>query len=78
MSQLRLKLAAAEEDISCATVNRLRSKIRELMGDGQRVDQQVPAVVERSTEQPGICEELRTENERLRAELTRVRRTGVG
>lgn len=74
MSQLRLKLAAAEEDTSCAALNRLRSKLRELTREGRRVDQQV--LVERSTEMPTeLCEDVRTENERLRAELTQLRQS---
>lgn len=41
ISHLKLKLAEAEEDTSCAALNRLRAKLRELMKDGQKIVQQV-------------------------------------
>lgn len=77
ISCLKLKLAEAEEDTSCVALNRLRTKLRELMKDSQRTDQQVPVVVERSIETlvdlSKSCEDLRMENERLREELTQIR-----
>lgn len=79
ISQLKLKLAKAEEDSSCAAVNRLRAKLRELMKDGQKADQQVPMVVERSMQTLADLsksyEDLRIENERLQTELTQIRRS---
>lgn len=78
ISHLQLKLAEAEEDTSCAALNRLRAKLRELMKDGQKADQQV-STVERSMQtlldRRESYEDLRTENERLQAELTQIRRT---
>lgn len=79
ISHLKLKLVEAEEDTSCAALNRLRAKLRELMKDGQKADQQVPVVVERSMQtsvdlSKSYEDLLRTENERLQAELTQIRR----
>lgn len=81
ISHLKVKLAEAEEDTSCAALNRLRAKLRELMKDGQRADQQV-STVERSMQTPLDLyderrisyEDLLTENGRLQAELTQIRR----
>lgn len=79
ISHLKLKLAQAEEESSCAAVNRLRAKLRELMKDGQKADQQVPMVVERSMQTLADVsksyEDLRVENERLQTELTQIRRS---
>lgn len=81
ISHLKLKLVEAEEDTSCAALNRLRAKLRELMKDGQKADQQVPVVVERSMQTSVDLSKsyeedlLRTENERLQAELTLIRRS---
>lgn len=79
ISHFKLKLAEAEEDTSCAALNRLRAKLRELMKDGQKADQQVlPVVVERSMQTSDLSESyenLRTENERLQAELMQIRRS---
>lgn len=80
ISHLKLKLVKAEEDTSCAALNRLRAKLRELMKDGQKVDQQVPVVVERSMQtsvdlSKSYEDLLRTENERLQAELTQIQRS---
>lgn len=80
ISHLKLKLVEAEEDTSCAALNRLRAKLRELMKDGQKVDQQVPVVVERSMQTSVDLSKryedlLRTEDERLQAELTQIQRS---
>lgn len=80
ISHLKLKLVEAEEDTSCAALNRLRAKLRELMKDGQKADQQVPVVVERSMQtlvDPSKSYEdlLRAENERLQTELAQIRRS---
>lgn len=79
ISHLKLKLEEAEEDTSCAALTRLRAKLRELMKDGQKADQQVPVVVERSMQTSvdlsESCENLRIENERLQAELMQMRRS---
>lgn len=80
ISHLKLKLVEAEEDTSCAALNRLRAKLRELMKDGQKADQQVSVVVERSMQtsvdlSKSYEDLLRTENERLQAELTQIRRS---
>lgn len=80
ISHLKLKLVEAEENTSCAALNRLRAKLRELMKDGQKVDQQVSVVVERSMQTSVDLSEsyedlLRAENERLQAELTQIRRS---
>lgn len=80
ISHLKLKIVEAEEDTSCAALNRLRAKLRELMKDGQKVDQQVPMVVEKSMQTSADLSKsyedlLRTENERLQAELTQIRRS---
>jgi len=77
ISHLKLKLVEAEEDTSCAALNRLRAKLRELMKDGQKADQQV-SMVERSMQtsvdlSKSYEDLLRTENERLRVELTQIR-----
>lgn len=78
ISHFKLKLAEAEEDTSCAALNRLRAKLRELMKDGQKADQQV-SVVERSMQTSvdlsESYENLRIENERLQAELMQIRRS---
>ncbi|KAI4504407.1 hypothetical protein M0802_000878 [Mischocyttarus mexicanus] len=70
ISQLRLKLAEAEDDTSCAALNRLRAKLRELMKNGEEVDRQVADVVEKSMDTmldlSKGCEELKLNNERLR------------
>ncbi|EGI67148.1 Cytochrome P450 6B3 [Acromyrmex echinatior] len=78
ISHLKLKLMEAEEDTSCAALNRLRAKLRELMKDGQKADQQVSVVVERSMQtsvdlSKSYEDLLRTE--RLQAEPTQIRRT---
>ena len=77
ISHLKLKLVEAEEDTSCAALNRLRAKLRELMKDGQKVDQQVSVVVERSmqTSDPSKRYEDLLRTERLQAELTQIRRS---
>lgn len=80
ISHFKLKLAEAEEDTSCAALNRLRAKLRELMKDGQKADQQVlPVVVERSMQTSvdlsESYENLRIENERLQAELMQMHRS---
>lgn len=79
ISHFKLKLAEAEEDTSCAALNRLRAKLRELMKDGQKADQQVSVVVERSMQTSvdlsESYENLRIENERLQAELMQIRRS---
>lgn len=78
ISHFKLKLAEAEEDTSCAALNRLRAKLRELMKDGQKADQQVSVVVERSMQTVDLSESyenLRIENERLQAELMQIRRS---
>jgi len=80
ISHLKLKLVEAEEDTSCTALNRLRAKLRELMKDGQKVDQQVPVVVERSMQtsvdlSKSYEDLLRTENERLQAKLTQIQRS---
>jgi len=77
ISHLKLKLVEAEEDTSCAALNRLRAKLRELMKDGQKADQQV-SMVERSMQtsvdlSKSYEDLLRIENERLRVELTQIR-----
>lgn len=79
ISHLKLKIVEAEEDTSCAALNRLRAKLRELMKDGQKADQQVP-MVEKSMQTSADLSKsyedlLRTENERLQAELTQIRRS---
>lgn len=78
ISHLKLKLVEAEEDTSCAALNRLRAKLRELMKDGQKADQQVSVVVERSMQtsvdlSKSYEDLLRTQ--RLQAELTQIRRS---
>ncbi|KAG5347798.1 FAZ1 protein, partial [Acromyrmex charruanus] len=78
ISHLKLKLVEAEEDTSCAALNRLRAKLRELMKDGQKADQQVSVVVERSMQtsvdlSKSYEDLLRTE--RLQAEPTQIRRS---
>lgn len=79
ISHFKLKLAEADEDTSCAALNRLRAKLRELMKDGQKADQQVPVVVERSMQTSvdlsESYENLQIENERLQAELMQMRRS---
>jgi hypothetical protein len=44
ITHLKLKLEEAEEDTSCATLNRLRAKLRELMKDRPTVVQQVSMI----------------------------------
>lgn len=81
ISHLKLKLVEAEEDTSCAALNRLRAKLRELMKDGQKADQQVqPVVVERSMQtwvdlSKSHEDPLRAEYERQQAELTQIHRS---
>lgn len=80
ISHLKLKLVEAEEDTSCAALNRLRAKLRELMKDGQKADQQVPVVVERSMQtwvdlSKSYEDPLRSESERLQAKLTQIHRS---
>ncbi|XP_046822126.1 myosin-2 heavy chain-like [Vespa crabro] len=69
ISELKLKLAEAEDDTSCAALNRLRAKLRELMKNGEEADRQVADVVERSMDTmvdlSKGCEELKLDNERL-------------
>ncbi|KAK2587617.1 hypothetical protein KPH14_003743 [Odynerus spinipes] len=70
ISDLRLKLAKAEDDTSCAALNRLRAKLRELMKNGEQADRKVADVVEKSMDTmvdlTKGCEELKLTNERLR------------
>lgn len=77
ISHLKLKLAQAEEDVSCPAIYRLRAKLRELMKEGQTADQQVSKVVERSIETlvelSESCGDLRLENERLLSEVAELR-----
>lgn len=62
-------MAEAEDDTSCAALNRLRAKLRELMKNGEEADRQVADVVERSMDTmvdlSKGCEELKLDNERL-------------
>ena len=77
ISDLRLRLAQAKEDISCPAIYRLRAKLRELMKD-QMAEEQVSKVVEKSIETlvdlSKSCDDLRLENERLLDELANLRR----
>ncbi|XP_015190531.1 PREDICTED: uncharacterized protein PFB0765w-like [Polistes dominula] len=70
ISKLRLKLAEAEDDTSCAALNHLRMKLRELMKNGEEADRQVADVVEKSMDTmldlSKGCEKLKLDNERLR------------
>lgn len=76
VSDLRLKLAQTEEDISCPAIYRLRAKLRDLM-KGEAVEQQISKVVEKSIETLAdlskSCDDLRLENERLLAQVTDLR-----
>lgn len=76
ISDLRLKLAQTEEDISCPAIYRLRAKLRDLM-KGEAAEQQIFKVVEKSIEtlvDPSkSCDDLRLENERLLAQVTDLR-----
>lgn len=76
ISDLRLKLAQTEEDISCPAIYRLRAKLRDLM-KGEAAEQQISKVVEKSIETlvdlSKNCDDLRLENERLLAQVTDLR-----
>lgn len=76
ISDLRLKLAQTEEDISCPAIYRLRAKLRDLM-KGEAAEQQISKVVEKSIETlvdlSKSCDDLRLENERLLAQVTDLR-----
>lgn len=67
-----------DDDSSCSALNRLRAKLRELMKGGQRADQQVSMVVEKSIETmvelSKGCEDLKSENENLLAQLEALRK----
>lgn len=80
ISCLRLRLAEAEEDTSCAALNRLRAKLRELMKDGQKADQQVPVSKSREDLRVVNCLvcSLSRARERANAVLTRIRRHANG
>ena len=73
IANLQVTLQEAREDSSCAALNRLRAKLRELMKDGEKGDQQVSSAVEKSIESmvelSKSCDEFRRENERLLAEV---------
>lgn len=76
ISHLKLKLMEAEEDTSCAALNRLRAKLRELMKDGQKADQQVPVVVGRSMQTS--VDPSKSYEDRLQTELAQIRRSMRG
>ena len=78
IAALSLKLAQTDDDTSCSALNRLRAKLRELMKGGQKADNQVSMVVEKSIETmvelSKSCEDLKSENEKLLVEIEALRR----
>lgn len=76
ISELRIRLQQAETESSCAALNRLRAKLRELMKGGHEADQRVSLVVQRSIETivelTENVDDLKAEIERLRAEIKRL------
>ena len=75
---MNLKIAQLDDDTSCSALNRLRAKLRELMKGGQKADNQVSMVVEKSIETmvelSKGCEDLKSENETLLAQLEKLRK----
>lgn len=67
-----------DDDTSCAALNRLRAKLRELMKGGQKTDHEVSVVVEKSIETmmelSKSCSDLKSENENLLAQLEALQR----
>lgn len=65
ISELKLKLARTEEEVSCPAIHRLRAKLRDLM-KGEPIETLVS--ISKS------CEDLRSENDRLKGEMTDLKR----
>lgn len=65
ISELKLKLAQTEENVTCPAIHRLRAKLRDLM-KGEPIETLVS--ISKS------CEDLRSENENLKAEMANLKR----
>lgn len=78
IAALNLRIEEMDDDTSCAALNRLRGKLRELMKGGQKTDHEVSSVMEKSIETmmelSKSCSDLKSENENLLAQLEALQR----